>query len=335
MNAVTIPVFDRKLPRVARIIASTLYYGVGIPLNWIFSRLGAGSVLLFLMQRMGRKDRWPEVFAGYEPTEHDVIVSTFAKSGTNWMMQIAHQVAFRGEGEYQNIHDVVSWPDMNKMRRPVSPPLSDTNVWRASPTGLRVIKTHLATRYVPWSEKARYAVVVRDPKEIFVSSYFFAGSVAGALMPSTDIWFELFITGKFPLDFGASWAEHTAGYWELRNKPNVLVMLFRDMKQDREGAVRRVADLLGVDLTPDEMARVVEKSSFDYMKSINDRFSPLAPGSLPWTEGFHMMRQGKSGGSSEMLTAEQQAQIDAYCQGELARIGSDFPYAEAFGSDAR
>ncbi len=36
---------------------------------------------------------------------------TYAKSGTNWMMQIAHQLIYHGKGEYNHLHDVVPWPD--------------------------------------------------------------------------------------------------------------------------------------------------------------------------------------------------------------------------------
>jgi hypothetical protein len=43
-----------------------------------------------------------------------------------------------------------------------------------------------------------------------------------------------------------------------------------------------------------------------------------------------MMRKGASGGSSELLTPEQQLQIDDYCRRELGRLGCDFPYDAAF-----
>ena len=36
---------------------------------------------------------------------------TFAKSGTNWAMQIAHQLIYHGKGEFDHLHDIVPWPD--------------------------------------------------------------------------------------------------------------------------------------------------------------------------------------------------------------------------------
>jgi hypothetical protein len=43
-----------------------------------------------------------------------------------------------------------------------------------------------------------------------------------------------------------------------------------------------------------------------------------------------MMRRGKSGGSAELITAQQQQRIDDHWRMELARIGCDFPYDAAF-----
>ena len=40
---------------------------------------------------------------------------TYAKSGTNWMMQIAHQLIYHGKGEYDHLHDLVPWPDTTVM----------------------------------------------------------------------------------------------------------------------------------------------------------------------------------------------------------------------------
>ena len=134
-------------------------------------------------------------FAGYTPSSHDVFVATFAKSGTNWMMQIVHQLLFHGQGEYDHIHDVVPWPETRAMG-PLSKytiPVEDPAVWMASPEHKRVIKTHLDWELIPYSEEARYIVVIRDPKDIFVSSYFFfvQSGFLEALHLSLDFWYRV------------------------------------------------------------------------------------------------------------------------------------------------
>jgi Sulfotransferase domain len=331
MNRPPLPKIDRKISRRSVALLSIVFFGVLVPMNWLLTKLGFEAALVTLMNRRQSKGQIQKAFQDYVPTSSDVFVSTFAKSGTNWMMQIAHQIAFRGAGDYDHIHDVVCWPDMGTKRtRRMVIPLSDRRVQEASPTHLRIIKTHLSAHHVPYSEEARYLIVVRDPKEILVSSYHFAGGAAGPLMPKPDVWFELFLTERFPLNFGNTWAEHTASYWALREKPNVLVLLFRDMKRDLAGAVGRVADVLGVRLTSAEMSAVIERSTFAYMSRIEDKFTPMPKGTLPWGDGLKMMRQGEAGNSNEMLTLEQQHRIDAHFQAELERLGSDFPYARLF-----
>jgi Sulfotransferase domain len=333
MSNSSLPKIDRRVPRWGVPLISVLFYGVFVPLNWLLTKLGFESALVTIMNPGSRRaDFFQKTFAGYEPTASDVFVSTFAKSGTNWMMQIAHQIAFRGAGDYEHIHDVISWPDMGARARRIAVSLNDQRVQEASPTHLRVIKTHLSAHYVPYNDRARYLVVVRDPKEVLVSSYHFASGAAGPLMPKPDVWLELFLTPKFPMNFGSTWAEHTASYWALRDKPNVLVLLFRDMKRELPSAVRRVADVLGVRLTSEEMNAVLERSTFAYMSSIENKFTPIPKGTLPWGEGLKMMRVGKAGNSNEMLTLEQRRRIDEHFQAELDRLGSAFPYAELFAT---
>ena len=48
----------------------------------------------------------------FKPTRHDVVIASFFKSGTNWTMQIAIQVAWRGKAEFEHIHDLVPWVEL-------------------------------------------------------------------------------------------------------------------------------------------------------------------------------------------------------------------------------
>ena len=50
-------------------------------------------------------------FGDYVPTEADIIVSTWPKSGTNWMMNIAQEIAWYGEAEFEHVNSAIPWPD--------------------------------------------------------------------------------------------------------------------------------------------------------------------------------------------------------------------------------
>ncbi len=62
------------------------------------------------------------------------------------MMQISQQIAHYGAAEFNHIHELVPWPD-----GPSGPvgDLNDPRFAEESPTGLRVIKTHLPAEHVP------------------------------------------------------------------------------------------------------------------------------------------------------------------------------------------
>jgi len=265
-----------------------------------------------------------KAFAGYVPTRDDVFVATFAKSGTNWMMQIAQQIAHRGGAEFDHIHDVVPWPDSPMPIRRA--PLVGPTAAGRSPTGLRVIKTHLPADHVPHEDASTYLTVLRDPKEVVVSSYHFILGIVGATRyVSHDEWFE-FVAGSKGL-LGV-WAKHTASFWRLRDRANTLVLTYPEVKEDPRDCIMRVAAVMGVELTASEFDKVVERASFSWMKQHESQF---APHRMPFVrETPLMIRRGETGGADEMFSPDQQAAIDRMCRAELQRLGSDFPYETAF-----
>jgi hypothetical protein len=315
-------------PLPMRLFFATMLAAMG-PAYWLLQRFKLeGKMFAGMRERQRKELRTKNPFKGYEPTEHDVFVVTYVKSGTNWMMQLAHQLLFHGRGEFEHIHCVVAWPDtalMGPMAN-YAIPIGDPRVWRASPEGKRVIKTHFRGEDVPYSPKAKYIIVIRDPKDVFVSSYHFFvkdGPFRSTRMSPAAL-LELFLSDQFFM--GGSWAVATAAYWAQRDKPNVLVCAFKEMRRDLAGSVQRVADFLGVSASPEILAKVTELSSFGYMKTIDDKFSTgkcLAFGGPAST-----IRKGAEGSSSELLTPAQACRIDEYFMAELRRLGSDFPYEE-------
>jgi hypothetical protein len=260
-------------------------------------------------------------FKNYTPIQNDIIVACHSRSGSHWMMQIALQIAHLGHADYDYIYDIVPWPDFlpgTSIKLTETPP--------PSPTGLRVIKTHLPADSVPVNDMAKFIIVIRDPKEVLASLYYFAPQAfafMGIQTGTPQYWIEKFLKKQVP---GGWWAEHTASWWTFANKPNVHIVPFNVLKADPSGEIDRVSEFLGVKLTPEQRQQVIEKSSFDYMKAINHKFSPIIGG----TEMPDVIRKGKTGTGSELFTKEQLDTIDAYCKRELQRLGSNFPYDEIF-----
>jgi hypothetical protein len=314
----------RRPPMLVRCAIGVMLDGVIGPLARGLELFGRGDrpIRAFgRMQRQGFSKKNP--FAGYLPTCHDVFVAVYVKSGTNWTMQIVHQLLNHGKGEYEHIHDVIPWPDLNNVAwmRGYAVPLENESAWRAAPEQKRVIKTHLNWEQIPYSDQARYIHVIRDPKDVFVSSYFFFGSVMP--VPSVDAWFKAFCSRDF---MWSNWAESSAGYWAQRHRPNVLVLSYKAMKRDLPATVRKIAEFLDVRVGDDVLKQVVERSSFQYMKSIGNKFGGWS--SIPWKSEAPMMRKGVEGSSSELLTPERQREMDEFFMAELKRLGSDLSYEE-------
>ncbi len=297
-----------------------------IPLFWLIEKAGLMAAFFTKMNVKMKKDlQFEASFADYQPKAPDVIVSAYYKSGTNWTLQMTHLIANRGQVSFEHIHDVIPWPDgMPEYALPIEHDL----IWQNAPTKLRIIKSHLSLNHIPYNERARYICIARDPKEVFVSAYHFGrDTMFGPLLPSVEAYLDVFLSKEFL--FG-SWAEHTASFWAARHEPNVLFLTYPEMKQKGEAIVEELAAFMGVELTEEETALVIEQSSFSHMRAINYKFFPnrLTPWSNP---NGKMMRKGEAGNSSELLTLAQQQKIDDHCRAELAKLGSDFPYDALFG----
>ena len=263
-------------------------------------------------------------FANYKPCQHDVIVSTYPKSGTTWMLQMAHQISFLGDGGFNHQYDVMPWPD--KLIPLDNIELDDMSVAEASPSKLRVIKSHLEAEFIPYSPEAKYISVIRDPKDMLVSMVMFENGfnelLCGGSVP-IDAFVKSFQTDRFQYQ---SWPAFINSWWEMQEKENVLVTTFEEMKANPAGTINRVAKFLDVSLTTPQFEKVSEKTSFAFMKENGDKFSQPAgdTGNVP------LVRSGKSGNAKELLSAEQRQEIDEFCLCELMKMESDFPYREKF-----
>ncbi len=96
--------------------------------------------------------------------DDDVIISTYAKSGTTWMQQIVSQLIFNGQ-EGLPVADMSPWIDLRVPPKEVKMPMVEAQTHR------RFVKTHLPVDALTFSPKAKYLYIGRDGRDVAWSLY--------------------------------------------------------------------------------------------------------------------------------------------------------------------
>jgi aryl sulfotransferase len=259
--------------------------------------------------------------------EGDVIVATYAKSGTTWTQQIVGQLIHQGDASV-DIHNISPWWDM----RILPPEVRDA--LRAQ-THRRVIKTHLPADALVMSPKARYLYVARDGRDVLWSLYnHHAGfrdeayalfnetpGLVGDPLPRPDPDIRSYFRTWLEQDGRPFWSfwENVSTWWALRHHPNVKLVHFNRLKANLEGEMRSIAAFLDIDLPAPTWARAVRHCGFDHMKAHAAQYAPLG-GSI-WEGGADtFINKGTNGRWKDVLSPEESL---AYEQMALQRLGPD------------
>jgi aryl sulfotransferase len=196
--------------------------------------------------------------------------------------------------------------------------------------GQRFLKSHLPLDGLPWWPEARYVVVCRDARDVFMSllnhysSYTdFAFALfndqpdrVGPPMPPCpedprELWRMWMTRGWFDWESEGYpfWSNlyHTASYWPYRHLSNVLFLHYNDMLADLEGAVRRLAGFCRIEVDDELVARVARRTTFSNLKRSAIEAEKKAPPGMP--EVFRggqqtFFNKGTNGRWRDVLTDE-------------------------------
>lgn len=241
----------------------------------------------------------------------DVIVGTYAKSGTTWTQQIVGQLIFQGDPEVR-VADISPWWDM----RIIPPEVREAVL---AQTHRRVLKTHLPADALTMSPKAKYLYVVRDGRDVVMSMYNHHASFAplayelindtpgrvGPPLPQADPDPRRYFRTWLDSDGEPFWSfwENIASWWAIRDLPNVKLVHFTDLKRDLEGQMRDIADFLEVEIPAARWPQVVEHCTFDWMKANAEKVAPL--GGAVWEGGAStFVHKGVNGRWRDVLTVQ-------------------------------
>jgi len=269
----------------------------------------------------------------YNHRPGDVVISTSYKTGTTWMQTIVANLIFQ-DGAFPAPVSVMSpWLDMG------IPPLEQISQALEAQTHRRFIKTHLALDCLPYFETARYVVVGRDVRDVFMSIWNHHSNYSEQLRALSleraksfgrdypvnfkdlhemfQVWIE---KSWFPWESSGfpywSHLHHAQTWWDFRHLPNILLVHFADLLEDPERQVRRIAKHLDIAIDEKLLPGILRRISFKDMK---ENFGSIMPEAQElFREGANtFMNKGTNGRWQGVLTEAELEQCRAAVEREL------------------
>jgi len=253
--------------------------------------------------------------------DDDIIIATYAKSGTTWLQQIVSQLIFNGQ-ENLEVAEMSPWLDLRVPPKEVKLPAVEAQTHR------RFIKTHLPVDALVFSPKAKYIYIGRDGRDVVWSMYNHhatanelwyqalndtPGRVGPPIeKPTSDIvqYFRDWLD-KDGFPFWPFW-ENIKSWWDIRNLPNVHLIHFAKLKEDMPGEIRKIAAFLDIKIDESKWNDILEHCSFNYMKKNSVKSVPL--GGAFWDGGADaFINKGTNGRWKDMLTKEDNERYEKMC----------------------
>src|ERR1700730_7569602 len=187
--------------------------------------------------------RWDQFVA----RDDDIFVTTAYKAGTTWTQRILAAFVFGPGPLGTSLNDLSPWIDARFMG-PLEPLLDAVEAQRHR----RFIKSHLAADGLRFFPQAKYIVVGRDTRDVFMSLFNHYSAYTDFMYvlfndadrpgpefpqcPATprELWPRWISEGWFEWepDGWPYWSQHhhLTTWWDARELPNVLFVHFGDLK---------------------------------------------------------------------------------------------------------
>ncbi len=272
--------------------------------------------------------RWDE----FEFRPDDIVITTPPKSGTTWMQQICSLLIFRDPALDRPLASISPWLDMQIKDR------DEIFAQLESQRHRRFIKTHTPLDGLPMDDRVTYVCVGRDPRDAAISwDNHMANTDAEVLMnarasvmgnddlatllerdpPPTgetqEARFWQWVDKSSPPVHVTSslWStlHHLGEALRARDRDNVIVIHYSDLKSDLEGEMRRLAEQLGIRVSEHLWPSLVEAASFEDMRKRADELAPNTTQKL-WKENQHFFHSGTGGQWRGFFGGEAQRRYD-------------------------
>jgi aryl sulfotransferase len=263
---------------------------------------------------------------GFVPRDDDIIVTTAYKAGTTWTQRIL--AALLLPEPPADLMGVSPWIDARFMG-PIEPLLEHVEQQRHR----RFVKSHLAADGLAFYPQAKYVVVGRDTRDVFMSlwnhytaytdlaySLFNDAARPGGEFPRApgsprDLWPRWISEGWFEWepDGWPFWSHHhhLSTWWDARELPNVLLVHYGDLLADPRAEIERLAGFLDIDVPEGRWDSLLADITIDAMRR-DARANGDDPAAMIFEGGVsRFLYKGTNGRWRDVLTDDDLAMYDA------------------------
>lgn len=247
----------------------------------------------------------------------DVFLASYPRSGNAWLRFLLLAMYDRplGFGTLKT--------DMPYMGQHADAP-------RLLPTGGRIIKTH--EPYLPAYRRAIH--LVRDPRDVVLSYFRFMQRIEKIVVASGDDvaltfdrFVDAFLAGR--VDAHGTWQSHLDSWLAAAGSGacEVLRIRYEDLRAEPVQGVRFIANWLGLDVSPERAAEIVELCSIEHMRDAEREALRDTPRALPPAArrtGISVIGQGSVGSWRDALSSDQQRRFNSFAEG-IAAMGYEAP----------
>jgi len=242
-------------------------------------------------------------FNDFESRDTDIYVSTFLKSGTTWMQMILYQMLTDGSMDFNHIYDVSPWISNEATKN-----LSAERVNQLP--NPRIIKSHDPYKNFDPNFKGKIIHVYREGKDVAVSLFHHRKNYNNSKETLKDT-FDKYFTTKNEYN----WFSYNKDWFENKSNLSILYISYEDLKTNFLPSILKIAAFLGQNLTKEQIERITERSSFDFMKKHEDKFGEQKVDKRIYNQ---FIRKGESGEGNKELNEMQKKQFDLYYKKFLA-----------------
>ena len=266
----------------------------------------------FHQNRMVIKDEMRDstIWNLIQPRNTDIVICSCYKSGTTLTQQIVNLMV-NGDHNFESIHDISAWVEEIFVTLP-----ENKKSWIESLPSPRIFKSHLLFEALPYYPEWKYIYLVRDGRDVGVSFYHhqksFLPKYFNENLPGfSDFWDDWVETKEDKSEYWSYW-KHIKSWWQVRNLPNVLLVHYDNLINDKSQEIDRISEFINLDINQSKKEMILAKSSLEYMKLNWQKFQELTvfkPNTI--------INKGVNGRWQNLLTTEQLKRYEIIISEEL------------------